>query len=81
MLTEEQIYNWEHFKIADKVCQRAKRGLPQDRWMRGDVEMYSMVKAYLEMQDALSDVYEILHKKGLDSMAMGEKREEKGLQK
>lgn len=68
VLTKEQIQNWEHFKIADKICERARRGLPQDRWMRGNHEMYAMVKAYMDMVDMVKNMHDDMIQKGLDAM-------------
>ena len=68
MLTKEQLENWEHFKIADKICERAKRGLPQDRWMRGNHEMHAMVKAYMDMTNMIKNMHDEMIQKGLDAM-------------
>ena len=68
MLSKEQIQNWEHFKIADKICERARRGIPQDRWMRGNHEMYAMVKAYMDMVSMMKNMHDDMIQKGLDSM-------------
>jgi hypothetical protein len=68
MLTKEQIEQWEHFRIADKICERAKRGLPQDRWMRGDQEMFAIVKAYMDLVDAMKNMHDDIIQKGLDAM-------------
>ena len=72
MLSKEQIENWEHFKIADKICERARRGIPQDRWMRGDQEMFAMVKAYMDLVDAMKSMHDDMINKGLESMGIGE---------
>jgi len=68
MLTQQQLENWEHFKIADKICERAKRGLPQDRWMRGNHETYAMVKAYMDLTALMQKMHNDMIQKGLDSM-------------
>jgi hypothetical protein len=68
MLTKEQLENWEHFKIADKICERARRGLPQDRWMRGNHEMYAMVKAYMDLTSMMQNMHNDMIQKGLDAM-------------
>ena len=39
----------EYFAIAAKIIERAERGLPQDRWMRGDHEMEALVRAYIAL--------------------------------
>ena len=69
MLTNEEM---DHFKIADKVCERAKRGLPQDRWMRGNHEMKAMVKAYMDMTQIVQNLHNEIVQRGLESMSMGE---------
>ena len=74
MLTKEQINNWDHFRIADKICERARRGLPQDRWMRGDQEMFAMVKAYMDLVHTMRNMYDDMIQKGLDSMSIGEEK-------
>ena len=68
MMTKEQLENWEHFKIADKICERARRGLPQDRWMRGNHEMYAMVKAYMDLTSMMQNMHNDMIQKGLDAM-------------
>jgi len=75
MLSKEEIESFDHFKIADKICERARRGLPSDRWMIGDKEMYAMVKAYMDLIDAMKNIHDDMVQKGLDSMSVGEKRE------
>lgn len=74
MLTKEQIENWEHFRIAAKICDRARRGIPQDRWMRGDVEMFSMVKAYMDLMTAVENMHSDMIQRGLDAMDIGDPR-------
>jgi hypothetical protein len=69
MLTEEDL---NHFKIADKICERAKRGLPQDSWMRGDDEMKLFVKAYMDMSKIVQNLHNEIVQKGLESMSVGE---------
>jgi hypothetical protein len=58
----------EHFAIANKVVERAKRGLPQDRWMRGDHEMLALVKAYIELQNACINMHKDIIQRGSDAM-------------
>ena len=36
----------EYFIIANKIVERAERGLPQDRWMRGDKEQEALVRLH-----------------------------------
>ena len=62
----------EHFAIANKIVNRAERGLPQDRWMRGDQEMFAMVKAYMDLVDAMKSMHDDMINKGLESMGIGE---------
>jgi len=73
MLTKEQIEAWEHFKIADKVCERAKRGLPQDRWMIGNTEMYAVVKAYMDMCEIAQNLHNDMVQRGMDAMSIDKK--------
>jgi len=58
----------EHFVIANKIVERAERGLPQDRWMRGDHEMLALVKAYRELQNACINMHHDMIQKGSDAM-------------
>jgi len=58
----------EHFKVANKIVERAKRGLPHDRWMVGNKEMEAIVKAYTDLLDACTNMHKELVRKGLDSM-------------
>lgn len=74
MLTKEQIESWEHFRIAEKICDRARRGIPQDRWMRGDLEMFSMVKAYMDLMTVVENMHSDMVQRGLDAMDIGEPR-------
>ena len=64
----------EHFVIANKVINRAERGLPQDRWMRGDHEMLALVKAYIELQRACINMHQDMIQRGSDAMDIGESR-------
>ena len=43
----------KEFAIAAKVVDRAERGIPQDRWIRGDHEMEAFVKCYINLVDAV----------------------------
>ena len=58
----------ENILIAEKIVQRAERGLPQDRWMRGDREMEALVRAYITMKQALILVHNDMIQKGSDAM-------------
>ena len=58
----------ESILIAERVVQRAKRGLPQDRWMRGDKEMEAVVRAYIMTKDALFDLHKEMIQRGTDAM-------------
>lgn len=58
----------DHFVIANKIVNRAKRGLPQDRWMRGDHEMTALIKAYIELQNACINMHNDMIQKGSDAM-------------
>lgn len=52
----------ERFRAADKVVERAHRGLPHDRWFVGEKDMDNFVLAYsilvkltAELADALQE--------------------------
>lgn len=62
----------EHFIIANIVINRARRGLPQDRWMRGDHEMEALVRAYIDLQNACINMHQDMVKRGSDAMDIGE---------
>ena len=59
-----------YFKIAEKIIERAQRGLPQDRWMRGDHEMKAFVKAYIELVDTCAEMHKEIIKRGAESMSI-----------
>jgi len=59
-----------YFKIAEKIIERAQRGLPQDRWMRGDHEMKAFVKAYIELVDTCAEMHKEIIKRGVESMSI-----------
>ncbi len=46
----------EYFIIANKIVERAERGLPQDRWMRGDKEQEALVRAYIALLNTCSNI-------------------------
>ena len=58
----------ESILIAERVVQRAERGLPQDRWMRGDKEMEAVVRAYIMTKNALFDLHKEMIQRGSDAM-------------
>lgn len=58
----------ESILIAERVVQRAERGLPQDRWMRGDKEMEAVVRAYIMTKNALFDLHKEMVQRGSDAM-------------
>lgn len=58
----------ENILIAERVVQRAERGLPQDRWMRGDKEMEAVVRAYIMTKNALFDLHKEMIQRGTDAM-------------
>lgn len=58
----------ENILIAERVVQRAERGLPQDRWMRGDREMEAVVRAYIMTKNALIDLHKDMIQRGSDAM-------------
>lgn len=59
-----------YFKIAEKIIERAQRGIPQDRWMRGDHEMKAFVKAYIEIVDTCAEMHKEIIKRGVESMSI-----------
>ncbi len=58
----------EYFKIAAKIVERAERGLPQDRWMRGDGEQEALVRAYIALQNACINRHNDIIQRGSDAM-------------
>ena len=57
-----------YFKIAEKIIERAQRGLPQDRWMRGDKEQEAMVRAYIALLNICSNMHADMIQRGSDAM-------------
>ena len=80
MISEEDIEAMKDcFETADKVCGRAKRGIPVDRWTIGEREMKQFVRAYLgmsslcmELSVALEVMTDEIRKRGLESMDCGD---------
>jgi len=58
----------EYFAIAAKIIERAERGLPQDRWMRGDHEMEALVRAYIALLNTCSNMHADMIQRGNDAM-------------
>jgi hypothetical protein len=58
----------EYFAIAAKIVERAERGLPQDRWMRGDHEMEALVRAYVALLNTCSNMHADMIQRGSDAM-------------
>lgn len=58
----------DYFTVANKVIERAERGLPQDRWFRGDNEMEALVRAYISLQKACINMHNDIIKRGSDAM-------------
>jgi hypothetical protein len=59
MLTLDQIENWEGlFATADKIVERANRGIPSDRWMTSEKEMQMFILAYEQMTHICSQLIE-----------------------
>jgi len=58
----------EYFAIAAKIIDRAERGLPQDRWMRGDHEMEALVRAYIALLNTCSNMHADMIQRGSDAM-------------
>jgi len=58
----------EYFIIANKIVERAERGLPQDRWMRGDKEQEALVRAYIALLNTCSNMHADMIQRGSDAM-------------
>ena len=58
----------EYFVIANKIVERAERGLPQDRWMRGDKEQEALVRAYIALLNTCSNMHADMIQRGSDAM-------------
>ena len=58
----------EHFAIAAKIVERAERGLPQDRWMRGDHEVEAIVRAYIQLLSTCEALHRDIVQRGSDAM-------------
>jgi len=58
----------EYFVIAAKIVERAERGLPQDRWMRGDHEMEALVRAYVALFKTCESMHADMIQRGSDAM-------------
>jgi len=60
----------EYFAIAAKIVERAERGLPQDRWMRGDHEMEALVRAYVALLETCESMHADMIQRGSDAMGI-----------
>lgn len=58
----------EYFTIAAKIVERAERGIPQDRWMRGDKEQEALVRAYISLLNICSNMHADMIQRGADAM-------------
>ena len=58
----------EYFTIAAKIVERAERGIPQVRWMRGDKEQEAMVRAYIALLNICSNMHADMIQRGSDAM-------------
>ena len=58
----------DYFAIAAKIIERAERGLPQDRWMRGDHEMEALVRAYIALLRTCEAMHHDMIQRGTDAM-------------
>jgi len=58
----------EYFTIAAKIIERAERGLPQDRWMRGDHEVEALVRAYIALLRTCETMHADMIQRGTDAM-------------
>ena len=65
--TMDEIPNY--FETANKIIERARRGLPHDRWMIGNKEMEDFIKAYSALLYACNNMHKDLINKGFDAMA------------
>ena len=59
----------EYFKTANKIIERAHRGLPHDRWMIGNKEMEHFLKAYMQLLDVCHTMNKDIIQRGIDSMS------------
>lgn len=77
MLTHEDLMDWEeNFKLADKVIERKKRGIPSDRWATTN-ELHTFVDTCAVAIDCVTVLLEEndrlkkqIHKIGLDAMSL-----------
>lgn len=49
MLTNEQIDNWEHLKLADTIVERVAEQKPITEWFKTENEVHAIVAAYIDM--------------------------------
>lgn len=62
----------EYFERANRIVERAERGLPQDRWFVGDKDAEAMVKAYIALLNACTNMHKDIIKSGSTSMGIGD---------
>ena len=72
MLTDDDIQ--EAFTAADNVVDRARRGLPHDRWFVGTPDMENFVRAYVVLTNITADLTAEIQRRGAESMALGATR-------
>lgn len=58
----------DYFAIAAKIIERAERGLPQDRWMRGDHEVEAIVRAYIQLLSTCEALHRDIVQRGSSAM-------------
>jgi hypothetical protein len=82
MITATEINEWEdNFKLADKVIERKKRGIPADRWATTN-ELHTFVDTCAVAIDCITVLLEEndrlkkqIHKIGLDAMGLSDDTE------
>ena len=62
----------EYFERANRIVERAERGLPQDRWFIGDQDAEAIVKAYIALLNACTNMHKDIIESGSTSMGIGE---------
>ena len=58
----------EYFERANKIVERAERGLPQDRWFIGDQDAEAIVKAYIALLNACTNMHNDIIKSSTQSV-------------
>ena len=58
----------EYFERANRIVERAERGLPQDRWFVGDQDAEAIVKAYIALLNACTNMHNDIIKSSTQSV-------------